>query len=262
MSNSVSLSFTQADGSVVAVSGTLSDASYTVTPPPTVVPPVNPEPAIPATAVSVDMLPVAWKMNHDAGTPGSATGTTTFPVAAQDGTANCRIFNFTLVAKGGFIYHANAMANSSAYNTFCYETEEYFPDASNLQCMEKDMEQVAADGSYVDMATQLDGNHGCLDYTENQKWVNTAVKANPTAIQPGWYITKRYFKNLGAGMVEYIGSNDGGVYSPLNITVKSQPSAKWGPNILNVQYQFDGKSSGSVASVVYVRKFNIHCWKS
>lgn len=272
MADSLSLTFTEDDGTVVTVTGNISGGSLVITkpvavPPPVIIPPPPPpptDPVIPANAVTVDLLPVAtWAMNHDAGTPGSATGTSTYPATAPDGTAKCREFQFTLTAKGGFIYHTNVMKDSSAFNTFCVETEEYFVDPSNLQCHEKDLEQVDSSGAYVDMATQLNGNAGFLDYTANQSWQHTTVKANPTAIPKGtWYPTKRYFRNNGDGTVTYIGSNDNGVYSLLNITVKSQPSAKWGKNILNFQYQFDGKSSASVQSTVYVRVMRIHCSKS
>jgi hypothetical protein len=260
----ISATITGSDGSVTTLSGTVQ---LTTTPAPVIVPPPPPppptgEPTIPATAVVVDMLPFAFACNWDKGTSGSASGTSTYPVTAPDGTANCREFQFTLTKNGGFIYHGNVMKDASAFNTFCYDTEEYYPDASNLLRIERDIEQVAADGSYVDMATQLNGSALCLDYTANSSWQHTAVKANPTAIPPGkWYTTKRYFKNMGGGMVSYIGSNDNGTYSPLGITVKSQPSAKWGKNILNVQYQFGG-GPGSVQSTVYARVFRIHCWQS
>jgi hypothetical protein len=260
----ISVQIPNADGSITDLTASLANCLVTTVPPPVIVPPppVTGEPVIPATAVVVDMLPFAFACNHDAGTPGSATGTSTYPVAAPDGTPNCRQFQFTLTAHAGFIYHGNALKDASAYNTFCYETEEYYPDASNLDRIERDLEQVAADGSYVDMATQLNGSALCLDYTANSSWQHTTVKANPTAIAPGWYKMKRYFKNLGGGMVSYTGSSDNGAYSPLDITVKSQPSKKWGAKILNVQYQFGGKSSGSVQSTVYARVFRIHCWKS
>jgi hypothetical protein len=212
------------------------------------------------------MLPLTiWQMNHDAGTPGSATGTSTYPATAPDGTPNCREFQMTLTAGGGEIYHANVMKDSSKFDTFCYETEEFYPDPSNFACIERDLEQADSTGAYVDMATQLNGHAGFLDYTSSNPkgWQHTAVKANPMGIAKGtWYVTKRYFRNLGGGKVLYIGSNDGGVYSPLNITTTSQPTAKWGANVLNLQYQFDGKSSGSVQSTVYARVLRVHCWKS
>ncbi|HEY2012395.1 MAG TPA: hypothetical protein VGH38_02790 [Bryobacteraceae bacterium] len=261
----LSVQIPNADGSINNYTASLANFAVTVTPPP---PP--PEPAIPATAAVVDMLPatVPWAMTFDPGTQtkagtAAAEGTTGYPVAAPDGTLNCRVFNFKLTGLGGITCHANVMKNGSAYNTFCYETQEYFVDPSNLNCMEKDLEQADATGAYVDMATQLNGTAGCLNYTANQAWQSTAVKANPTALPKGtWITTRRYFKNLGGGMVEYIGSYDNGVYSPLNITAKSQPTKPWGANVLNVQYQFDGKSLAAVQSTVYVRVFKIHCWES
>jgi hypothetical protein len=274
MSDSLSLTFTKDDGTVVSVTGNIVGGSLVVTPPVVVAPPPPPppppvnigEPVIPASAVTIDMLPIkTWAVNQDAGTPGDANGTTTYPVTAPDGTANCRQFQFTLINKGGVIYHSNVMKDSSAVDTFCMETEEFYPDPSNLACIERDMEQADATGAYVDMATQLNGHAGFLDYTSSNPkgWQHTKVKANPMGIPKGtWYTTKRYFQNLGGGMVKYIGSNDNGTYSHLDITTKSQPGAKWGKNVLNFQYQFDGSSAGSVQSTVYARKMLIHAWKS
>jgi hypothetical protein len=257
----LSAQITNADGSITNLSGTVT---LTTTPPPTIVPPPpTGEPVIPATAAVVDMLPFAFACNHDAGTPGSATGTSTHPAVAPDGTPNCRELQFTLTAKGGFIYHGNVMKDASAYDTFCLETCELSPDWSNLRCAEKDMEQVDATGAYVDMATQLDGNRGFVDVTENQKWVSTPVKADPSQRAANvWHTMRIYVQNLGGGMVLYIGIYVDGTYYPLNITAKSQPSAKWGKNILNLQIQYDGGSAGSVTSTVYLSMCRVHCWKS
>jgi hypothetical protein len=275
MADNVQLTVTGTDGTIYTIAGTIAGATVTAkAPPPPVVipPPVSLEPIIPANAVTIDMLPIkTWAVNHDAGTPGDANGTTTYPVTAPDGTANCREFQFTLINKGGVIYHANVMRDSSAFNTFCYEVEEYFVDPSNLACHEKDLEQVgpavgsAKNALYVDMATQLNGHAGCLDITSSNPkgWHHTPVKCSPMALPKGvWIPTKRYVKNLDGKNVLYIGSNDNGTYSELNITVPSQPGGLWGEKGLNCQYQFDGNSPGSVTSVVYARKFLIHSWKS
>jgi hypothetical protein len=261
----ISATITNTDGSVTNLSGTIE---LTTTPPPNSVPPpvVNPEPAIPSTALTTNMLlSKAWSCKHDTGTPGDASGTFAYPKTAPDGTTNCGEFAFTNIAKGGALYHANVLANASAYNTFCYEAIEYFVDASNLACMEKDLEQVAASGVYVDMATQLDHYNSCVDITQNQKWQTTPVKANPTGRKAGvWYTTRIYVRNVDGKNVEYIGIylSDTGVYYPLGITVPSQPSAKWGVNLLNQQLQYVGLSAGTVASTVFIKTLNIHAWKS
>jgi hypothetical protein len=234
--------------------------------------PVGPvEPVIPTTAQTVNMLlSKAWSCKHDTGTPGDASGTFTYPTTAPDKTTNCGEFSFTNIAKGGALYHANVMADATPYNTFCYEAVEYFVDASNLACMEKDLEQVQAattggNAPYVDMATQLDHYNGTVDITQNQKWQATTVKIDPLSRKPGvWYTTRVYVKNIDGKNVEYIGIylSDTGVYYPLNITVPSQPSAPWGQKLLNQQLQYVGLSAASVSSTVYIKTLNIHCWKS
>lgn len=263
--SSITATITGPDGTVTTLTGNvvLTTQTSTSAPPP---PPVNAEPAIPSTAQVVNMLlSKAWSCKHDPGTPGDANGTYTYPTTAPDKTTNCGEFAFINTAKGGALYHANVMASASAFNTFCYEAVEYFVDASNLACMEKDLEQVASTGVYVDMATQLDHYNSCVDITQNQKWQTTTVKANPTGRKAGvWYTTRIYVRNVDGKNVEYIGIylSDTGVYYPLGITVPSQPSAKWGVNLLNQQLQYVGLSAGTVASVVYIKTLNTHCWKS
>ena len=202
-------------------------------------------------------------MNHDPGTPGSATGTTTYPVTNPADGTTCRQFKFTLTAGGGEIYHVKALTDSSAYDTFCYETVESSPDWSNVACAEKDMEQADSTGAYVDMATQLDGHRGVVDITESGRWVGTSVAANPMKRAANvLHTTRVYVQNLGAGKVLYIGIFLDGTYYPLGISATSSPTDKWGDNVLNVQLQYDGLSSGSVESTVYMSVLNIHCWKS
>jgi hypothetical protein len=207
----------------------------------------------------------AWKCMHDTGTPGDANGTSTYPATAPDGTANCREFSFTNIAKGGALNHANVLPDASAFNTFCYEAVEFSPSWANISCAEKDLEQVGPNGVYVDMATQLSAYEGAVDITQNQKWQATSVKANPSTRKPNtWYTTRIYVKNLDGKNVQYIGIylSDTGVYYPLNITVPSQPNHIWGKNLLNQQLQYVGLSAGTVASTVYIKTLNVHCWKS
>jgi hypothetical protein len=229
--------------------------------------PVGPvEPVIPATAQTVNMLlSKAWSCKHDTGTPGDASGTFTYPTTAPDKTTNCGEFAFTNIAKGGALYHANVLPDATAFNTFMYEAVEYYVDASNISCAEKDLEQVASTGVYVDMATQLDHYKGTVDITQNQAWQATSVKADPSTRKPGvWYTTRIYVKNIDGKNVQYIGIylSDTGVYYPLNITVPSQPNHIWGKNLLNQQLQYVGLSAASVSSTVYIKTLNIHCWKS
>lgn len=269
MSDTLSLTFTQPDNSVVTVTGNIAGGKLVLTPPPVVVPPpppppANPEPTIPANATVVDMLPavVPWQMNHDAGTPGSSTGTTAYPITAPDGTT-CRQFQFTDTAKGGEIYHANVLKDSSAFNTFCYEAVESSPDWSNIACAEKDLEHADATGAYVDMATQLDAHSNTVEVTGGHAWQKTKVLADPSKRAANvLHTTRIYARDNGDGTSTYIGIFLDGTYYPIGVTLNDTGSTKWGKNVLNLQLQYDGVSAGSVQSTVYMHVLRVHCWKS
>jgi hypothetical protein len=271
MADNLALTVTGSDGTVYSITGAITNATVLKTSPATP-PPVSLEPAIPTSAQTVNMLlSKVWSCKHDTGTPGDANGTYAYPTTAPDKTTNCGEFAFTNIAKGGALYHANVLPDATPYNTFMYEAVEYYVDASNIACAEKDLEQVgpavgtAKNASYVDMATQLDHYNGTVDITQNQKWQATTVKADPSTRKTGvWYTTRIYVKNIDGKNVQYIGIylSDTGVYYPLNITVPSQPSEQWGPKLLNQQLQYVGLSAGTVSSTVYIKTLNIHCWKS
>jgi hypothetical protein len=271
MADSLSLTATKQDGTVVTIVGALSGATITETAPTPVVvqpppppPPVNPEPTIPANAAVIDMLPavVPWQMNHDAGTPGSSTGTTQYPVTAPDG-STVRMFQFTLSGKGGEIFHANVLKDASAYNEFCYEAVESSDDWSNIACAEKDLEQADATGAYVDMATQLSAYSGTVEVTGGHKWQATKVGADPSKRAPKvLHTTRIYVRDNGDGTSTYIGIFLDGTYTPIGVTLNNLGSAKWGKNVLNLQLQYDGKSSAAVQSTVYMHVLRLHAWKS
>jgi len=272
MADILHITVTKLDGTKVDISGFIAPGSTIIetAPMPVIVPPPTPpppaEPVMPSSAVTVDMLPavIPWQMNHDAGTPGSSTGTTIYPSTAPDGSI-CRLFQFTLTGKGGEIYHANVLKDSSAYNTFCYETVESSSDWTNIACAEKDLEHVDATGAYVDMATQLSTNVGSVEITQTQKWISANIQADPSKRAPNvLHTTRIYVRDNGDGSVNYIGIFMDGTYTPFknSAAVPSRPTAKWGKNILNLQLQYDGKSAASVQSTIYMHVLRVHCWKS
>lgn len=241
---------------------------HVVTPTPNPTPNPTPapdpsEPVIPANAVTIDMLPLKWSMNHDKGTPGKASGTSVYPFTRPDGLVVMRN-TMTLEAHGGFIYHTNVMKDASAFNTFCYETIEIYDATGNIINAEKDFEHVWADGSYVDQAMQIAGRSKCVEVTGNSAWQTTKAAIDPAKVfAPNiQHTTKHYSRDNGDGTVTYFGSNIDGVYLPINVTVNSKKAGPWGKNEWNCQLQYDGASSGSVTSIVDVVLFKAHGWKS
>lgn len=248
---------------VVGTNGATTSAQTTLT--------VNPapqltEPVIPGTAKVFNMLPntVPWKMNHDAGTSGDSTttfGTTTYPVPAPNGMPS-RLFDFTTAKGGGEIYHVNVTTDSSMFNTFCLEAEEWATNWTGVKCAEKDMEHADATGAYEDLATQIDGYSGTLDITANHGWVHLSIRMDPRQRDPNVaHPTRIYTRDNGDQTITYIGMFIDGTYYPINKTVNSMGSTKWNPKVLNLQIQYDG-DSGSIETKVYMTKLNVYAWKS
>lgn len=263
-SGNISLVITNGDGSTTNLTGQLSNVqSVTSAPAP---PPAQP-PIVPANCVTINALPMtAWEMNHDAGTSGSSTGTTSYPVIAPDNTPNCRLFDFTNTAGGGEIYHFPILSDCTPYNKFRFRIKRMTPTPQTVTNWEHDLEAVDANGKPLDMATQEDGYNGVFDITENHKWVSTGIKVNPPAwVANSWHEDQIYLTDNGDGTVTYDGVMLDGVYYVIGVTIADVDSGKWTPKILNIQVQFDTKPPAGVTtgveSKVYCSECAVDCWK-
>lgn len=234
--------------------------SIAAIPPPVVVPPPAQPPVVPATALTVNALPMTgWEMNHDTGTSGTSTGTTSYPVTSPDGIANCRLFDFTNSGGGGEIYHFPILKDCTPYKNFRFRFRR---TAGGYTNSEHDLEAVDAAGDPLDMATQEDGYNGVEDITSNHKWVGVSgIKTQPsTWVAGSWHEDDIYLRDNGDGTVTYEGVTLDGVYYPINVTVADVDGAKWTPKILNLQIQFDTKSTAAVESKVYCNICAVDCW--
>ena len=249
---------------VTAAAVTINPATVSIALAP---PPAAQPPAVPSNMVTVNALPMTgWEMNHDAGTSGSSTGTTSYPVTAPDGTTNCRLFDFTNSGGGGEIYHFPILSDCTPYNKFRFRFRR--TASPNVTNSEHDLEAVDAQGNPLDMATQEDGYNGVFDITENHKWVGVgSIKVNPaTWVAGSWHEDQIYLTDNGNGTVTYDGVLLDGVYYAIGITIADVDGSKWTPKILNVQIQFDTKPpagvTGGVESKVYCSECAVDCWKA
>lgn len=261
---SIAIVITNADGTTTNLTAQLSNIQ-SVTSAPT--PPPPQPPIVPANCVTINALPMSgWEMNHDAGTSGSSTGTTSYPVTAPDNTPNCRLFDFTNTAGGGEIYHFPILADCTPYNKFRFRIKRMTPTPQTVTNWEHDLEAVDASGKPLDMATQEDGYNGVFDITENHKWVSTGIKVNPPAwTANSWHEDWIYLTDNGDGTVTYDGVMLDGVYYVINVTIADVDSGTWKPKILNIQVQFDTKPPAGVTtgveSKVYCSECAVDCWK-
>lgn len=261
----VTLALVSADGSTTNVTADLANIVGSGGPPPPVVPPVVPpaanEPVIPATATVIDLLPAVtpWKMNHDAGTPGSSSGTTVYPFTAPDG-STVRQFKMTLVSKGGEIYHVRVLDDATAFSNFCFEKVEASADWSGVGQAETDLEKTLGDGSVEDMAMQQSMNGG-EEITINGHWTPTGIKIDPSIRAPNVLHTTRNYVTLNADKtIAYHGVFFDGTYYSIEQTATDQQSKPWAKNILNLQLQYDGKNSASTDVEVWMHTLRVHAW--
>jgi hypothetical protein len=228
-----------------------------------VTPPKPLEPTIPSTAFLANALThSSWEMNHDAGTPGASTGTTSYPATAPDGTPNCRLFDFFSSGGGGEIYHFPLLSDCTPYSNFCFTVRRMTPNPTLITCWEHDLEACDASGNPLDMATQEDSYNKTFDITANHKWVGTGINVVPTAwAANSWHEDKVYLIDNKNGTVTYVGVNLDGVWYYLGITVADVDASKWAAKILNIQLQFDVVSKAvSTEAKAYMSLCQVECW--
>lgn len=281
MADNLALTVTGSDGTVYAITGTLTGAAVVKTAPVVVPPPPPPQPVaptIPATAKVIDCLPLTWSAAQDPATnPGkaSATGTTSYPVTFN-GSAGLRQFNATLGNKGGILFHCNPLADASTYRNFCLDFDAESPDWSNIACLETDLNWVDNSGTGTNkgkgavtiIGQQLAGWDNCAEITSVSggacHWNKTAVTpADPRTWAPGSRHKVRWFASIdGKGNVTYEGVEIDGVYHPFTSgnVLNALDALNWTANLLNAQLQLDGSSAGSVASVLYAHAYTVSCW--
>jgi hypothetical protein len=279
MTDNVHLVVTDKDGTVLDITGSLDAALITktapvVTPPvvtpPVVTPPVVivGAPVIPADAHRENMLTKKWKGNHDAGTGGTASGTSSYPETSPDGRANCLKYDFDTNG-GGMIYHVLALtAGASKFNKICYRKRERKTDPGGwktINQVETDVEMTdIKTGIPTDLAMQQSATGGNgEEVTINHHWTPTGVKINPQLRDPNaWHLTENYMTLHADKTITYDFVAFDNVLYPIGkvgFRVTDQDSTPWGLDEANVQAQYNG-IAGAQHHTVFLDIFEIVFW--
>lgn len=226
-----------------------------VVPPP---PPVPVAPAIPATGVTVvNLLPQTWKAcEHDAGTPGSATCSGSYPVTDPlTGSATARSFSMNYTGAGG-VRWADSFANDTIATNFVLDTTVMSPNWSDVADLELDTNQVKADGKTTILGTQCASQEKAWDVTFTNTsgawhWVSTGVPCNPETWTPNVLHHIRIFGIISASDVStYLGVEFDGVYTPFTGETGSTADALgWGKGVNLTNVQMDGLGASGSATV-------------
>lgn len=258
-------------GGTYGVNVPASQWTHTPAPPPP--PPPTPTGVpIPSNATTSGALEGAanWKWNHDAGTPGNTTnGATVYPapagspaVAVAGTTARAYSFNYT--GKAGEIYHLSFASNTTATH-FVYDTYVWFPDVSQLQNVEMDMNQVVANGKTVIFGTQCASGSGTWEYTTmvngGSHWSKSNIPCNPQKwTAKAWHhIQIATERNADGSTATYDAvCVDGACSNFIGATGPNGLALGWA-SVLLLNFQLDGTlATGAISA--YTDKLQIYYW--
>jgi hypothetical protein len=226
-------------------------------------------PSIPSTAKVVSDLEALtnWKGTHDAGTPGTATGTMSMTsTPAKSG--NARKFLTSFTNYGGERYKTSFADDFSAKN-FVYDGWVFLQNTANTMAnLEMDVNQVMENGLTVIFGFQCDHWSGTWDYTANlgtpkapkDKWIHSKAACNAQKwSQNVWHHVQVSYSRDDSGNVTYNAVWLDGVKQTIGATVNSAFALGWGPTILT-NFQVDGALSGSGSSTIYLDKLALYRW--
>jgi hypothetical protein len=227
-------------------------AGYTITLPPPVVPPN----AIAASGVQVLDT---WIGNHDAGTPGTATGATTL-VSTPSLSGSAREYASSYTDAGGEIYSV-VYANDTVSTNFVYDGWVWIEAGSTIANLEMDSNQVMANGDTVIYAFQCSGYSKKWEYSgAGATWVASSQSCNPsTWTTNAWHHVQIEYSRDNSGNVTYQTVWLDGVGQAINATVPSSFALGWQVGVVQTQFQIDGLGA-SGSSTVYLDNLTISRW--
>lgn len=268
--NTVITTVTTAAGDVYTVTTPLTQSVQIATPslgvvmaPPPVTTPTAP--VIPATAKSVSLITSGtWKAPvHDAGTPGTASGTNSYPVVGPLSNSD-REFAMTYTAGGG-VRWANTWANDTTSTNFVLDAMVESPDWTHAADLELDTNAVLANGSTAILGTECASQSKTWQYTLFSNgawhWVASKLPCSPLTWAPGVPHHIRIFGTISStGMSVYEGVEFDDAYTPfVNASGNTADALGWSKGTLLENVQIDGLGA-SGAATVYMDKLTLYRW--
>jgi hypothetical protein len=204
-----------------------------------------------------------WAYEHDAGTPGSARGSTVFP-STTPLYDNAREFYMTYSNRGGERWH-NSFANDTSSTHFVMDTYVYVKDPSQLANLELDLNQVMSNGETVIYGTQCSVYSHTWEWTYygggSPHWHSSNISCNPRSWSANtWHHIQVGFHRDSSGTVTHDWVNFDGTHSTFSgATGWAAKSLGWARGDLLMNIQMDGyNSSGSITA--YFHKTMFYRW--
>jgi hypothetical protein len=222
---------------------------------------------IPANAIKSADLDASgkWEWNHDPGTPGSSSGTTSYPVGGISSDDVAREFYMTYTAGGGEIYHVS-FAKDTTSTHFVYDANVYVVNPSQLKNLEMDMNAVMSNGQTVILATQCSGYSKSWEYSlrsgTQRHWVPSNISCDPGQWTANtWHHIQiaSHRDNSGNSYYDWI-CFDGKYTDFQNAGGTNGSDLGWAIGTLLINFQIDGPSKQSGSNTIYTDKLFVWRW--
>lgn len=221
---------------------------------------------IPDTAVSSGILDGSknWKWNHDAGTAGTSSGTTEYPVGGMTADNAARRYDMTYTGFGGEIWHLSFALDANATH-FVYDTYVYLANPAEVANLEMDVNQVIPNGDTVIFGMQCASGSKTWEYTEqtNSKahWFKSNLPCNPKTWSIDWHHVQIASERDTLGNVTYDWICLDGVYADfVGATGNSALALGWAKADLLLNFQIDGTSKTGGSITAFTDQMQVWRW--
>jgi hypothetical protein len=206
-----------------------------------------------------------WFWSHDAGTPGSAVGSSEYPVASPSLDGLAREFSVSYSEKGGERFSLDFGTDTESTH-FVYDTYVNIVNPALLANLELDVNQVMANGKTVIFAFQCSGYSKTWEYNTlngtTPVWHTTGLPCNvQTWGANTWHHVQIASQRDSTGHVTYDWVGLDGTYKAIqNAKGKGEVDLGWAPGALNLNFQIDGSNANSSSVQIYADKLTIYRW--
>lgn len=208
----------------------------------------------------------SWLWNHDNGTPGTSTGTSTL-VSSPSLDGQARAFSVAYSDYGGENYHLVFGQDPNATH-FVYDTYVWIADPTQVANLELDVNQVLANGETVIFGTQCSRYSGTWEYTyvanAQPHWHTSDVPCDPTQWAANtWHHIQIATHRDTADVVTHDWVSLDGNRSRFSKSAVGASGLFLGwtpPGVLLLNFQLDGSSANSGAMQGYFDELQIYRW--
>lgn len=210
-----------------------------------------------------------WRWTHDRGTPGTAVGSSDYPVRKPSLGGSAREFHVSYWRHGGERYSLT-FDHDTRPTHFIYDAYVYLDNPSQVRNVEMDMNQVIANGKTVIFGTQCSAGSGTWEFTTAVKrkgrkspiWHRSNLSCNPQqwAAQRWHHVQIAYHRNS-SGVVTYDWVRFNGTQRNFrNAAGDSALALRWNHGDLLLNFQLDGARHDNGSMKAYVDHLKIYHW--